>query len=76
LPSDPSTQREFVEILETYCRNFVLINLRELSENLQEHSYHIKLVHLGSKAQLLHALGKIKGVMAINLLMQETALEQ
>jgi hypothetical protein len=68
-------QRGLVEVLQRYCKSFVLISLRDAGSELQEHSYHLSLIEADAKARLLSQLTGMPGVGAISLLMQDTALE-
>jgi uncharacterized membrane protein YhiD involved in acid resistance len=73
--SNPHEQRALIEVLQRYCSNFALLNLRDAGSAAQEHSYHLSLLKPDAKVRLLHDLGEVPGVAAVSLLMQDTALE-
>jgi uncharacterized membrane protein YhiD involved in acid resistance len=75
LPAGALESRTFNEVLKRHCRSFVLINLRELNGNAQEHVYHVRLLRPDSKSTLLGELGALPGLTGTTLLMQDTTVE-
>ncbi len=73
--TEPDDEHALVNVLGRYTPGFVLINMRDLGDGMQEHSYHLKLRGPEEKGQLLQALSVLQGASGATLLMQETALE-
>ena len=49
-------------ILRAQCREFALVRVRLLSPGLQEHAYQIRLKQPGHQGQLIHELGRVRGI--------------
>jgi uncharacterized membrane protein YhiD involved in acid resistance len=75
LPSNPFQQKAFQEVLARYCRSSVLINLRDVGTESQEHAYHVKLSDPATKGKFVAELTAVPGLVGITLLMQDTAIE-
>lgn len=75
VPSAQEAQRAVGALLQRFTHSYVLINLRETSNEVQEHAYHLKLRDPADKGQLLHALAAVPGVGSANLLLQDSSVE-
>lgn len=65
------------KVLKTYCKNFALITLRELSQGGRlDYAYHVKLRRSNMKNELVTKLRELGTINDINLLLQETTVEQ
>jgi len=68
-------QAAFVEIIRKYCRRFVLVNLRDVGNDLCEHSYQVEFNNAQAKTSLLHAVNALPGTSGATLLLQDSSLE-
>lgn len=75
LPTQPELQRQLQQLLETHCRRFVLVNLRQAGANVQEHSYQVEFSDPSASAPLLAALNALQGLTGVTLLMQSSSVE-
>jgi hypothetical protein len=75
LPANPFQQRAFQDVLARHCKSSVLINLRDVGADAQEHSYHVRLADPAAKSALVSELSSVPGLGAVTLLMQDTAVE-
>ena len=75
VPSNDDTSAQLSRILKQHAPGFLLIHLRDLGDQLQEHSYQVRLGDQRDREQLIAALAAIAGVRATHLLMQDSALE-
>ncbi len=75
LPSDRDHQEAFRRLLVKHCASHILMNLRDVGGNLQEHAYHIKLLDLDERGALIRDLGAVPGLSGVTLLMQDTTVE-
>jgi uncharacterized membrane protein YhiD involved in acid resistance len=75
IPLDAPERRVFTEMLEQHCSRFVLVNLREAGNNLQEHSYQVQFSDPAAGARLLRELNALPGLTGAMLLMQDSSLE-
>jgi uncharacterized membrane protein YhiD involved in acid resistance len=65
------------KVLKTYCKNFALITLRELSQGERlDYAYHVKLKRSNMKSELVAKLRGLGTINDIHLLLQETTIEQ
>lgn len=65
------------KVLKTYCKNFALITLRELSQGERlDYAYHVKLKRSNMKSELVAKLRGLGTINDIHLLLQETTVEQ
>jgi hypothetical protein len=65
------------EILAAYCKNFSLIALRDMSQEMRiEYAYHISLKRGRKEADFLNELQeRIKSIKGVNLMLQERTVE-
>lgn len=75
LPTSELGEQALTEILRRHCRMFALIHLRDLGGQMQEHAYHVRLIHPERKASLLKELDTLPGLSGSALLMQDTTIE-
>lgn len=76
MPADPACDEHLKAILKEYCSNFVLINLREISQgDRMEHAYQVKMKDPNFQSYLVNALRTIAQVFDVSLLMQDPSLE-
>ncbi|MBL9004630.1 MAG: DUF4956 domain-containing protein [Myxococcales bacterium] len=75
VPANDESSGQVQRVLKQHAPGFLLIHLRDLGEQLQEHSYQVRLGDQREREQLLSALAAISGLRATNLLMQDSALE-
>lgn len=75
MPVGSAQQPAFSEVLERYCREFVLVNLREAGGNLHEHVYQVQLTSPSVRPKLLNELGALPGLSGITLLLQDSTVE-
>jgi len=65
------------KMLKTYCKNFALITLREISQGGRlDYAYHVKLRRSNMKSELVANLRALGTINDIHLLLQETTVEQ
>jgi uncharacterized membrane protein YhiD involved in acid resistance len=65
------------KVLRTYCKNFALITLREISQGGRlDYAYHVKLRRSNMKSELVTKLRELGTLNDIHLLLQETTVEQ
>jgi uncharacterized membrane protein YhiD involved in acid resistance len=65
------------KVLKTYCKNFALITLREISQGGRlDYAYHVKLRRSNMKSELVTKLRELGTLNDIHLLLQETTVEQ
>jgi hypothetical protein len=75
-PHGGATQAAIATMLETYCRSFSLVTLREAAQgNAMEHAYQISARSLDERSMLVTGLQGIPGVRNVTLLAQEPTLD-
>jgi uncharacterized membrane protein YhiD involved in acid resistance len=62
-------------VLERYCESHSLLNLRDLGDEGQEHSYQLKLFDVDATSALSGELNQVEGVSAVTILMQDKMIE-
>ena len=73
---DEYERSELETVLREYCRRFVLITLRELTQGSRlEYAYHIRLKPRIVKDDLVRKLKAIHDVKDVNIMLQETTVE-
>jgi hypothetical protein len=75
LPSDRARDDEAAQALSRHSRSFVLINLKEASGGVHEHSYHVKFAAADSRSGLVTDLSRIGGLTGLTVLMRDTVVE-
>jgi uncharacterized membrane protein YhiD involved in acid resistance len=75
VPSNEEASAQLQRMLKQHAPGFLLIHLRDMGEQLQEHAYQVRLGDQREREQLMAALAGIPGIRATNLLMQDSALE-
>jgi len=76
LPNDAAARQELQQVLTAYCREFVLVTLKEVAQGqAQEHAYHLRLWRPEERPVLLQELGTLPGARAVTLHMQEATVE-
>jgi len=75
LPSDPGRDSEAKSVMTRHCRSLVLINLRETSGGVQEHSYHVKFATPDSRSLMVSGLSAVSGLTGLTVLMRDTVVE-
>jgi hypothetical protein len=72
-----SHERTTIEtVMRTFCRRFVLITLREMTQgNRLEYAYHIKMAPRKEKEEFVTRLKEIRDMRDVNLMLQETTVE-
>ncbi|MFH0901963.1 MAG: DUF4956 domain-containing protein [Pseudomonadota bacterium] len=73
--ADPAGQEGLAGVLRRQCRSFVLINVRDLGGNSEEHAYHVRFVNSEARGTLVKELGAVQGLSGTTLLMQDTSVE-
>ncbi|WP_027359798.1 DUF4956 domain-containing protein [Desulforegula conservatrix] len=70
-------RHELENLLKKYCRNFVLITLRDMQQGERlDYAYHVKLRNTGESAALVKELPeKIPSVRGVGLMLQESSVE-
>lgn len=68
---------ELENILETYCRTFALITLRDMKQGERlDYAYHVKLKKGKGKTDLIEILPRrIPSIKGVSLMLQETTVE-
>ncbi|MCA9322177.1 MAG: DUF4956 domain-containing protein [Planctomycetes bacterium] len=75
-PIDPDADEHLKTVLRQHCANFVLVNLREVSQGERlEQAYQIKLRDPVYREHLVAALRSINAVQDVSLLLQDRSLE-
>ncbi len=73
---EPRVKQSIETVLRAYCRQFVLVTVREASQGKRiEYAYQIKLKNTNNSAELAHALQKIDTLKSINLINQTLTAE-
>lgn len=75
VPNNDDASAQLSRILKQHAPGFLLIHLRDLGDQLQEHSYQVRLGDQREREQLIAALAAVSGIRATHLLMQDSALE-
>lgn len=74
--ADPDVDQHLKTSLRQHCSNFILVNLREISQGERlEQAYQIKLRDPSYQGHLVSALRSVDDVCDVSLLMQDPALE-
>lgn len=74
--ADPHVDEQLKAKLKEHCTNYVLVNLREISQGERlEQAYQIKLRDPSYRTHLVSSLRIIKDISDVSLLMQDPALE-
>jgi uncharacterized membrane protein len=64
------------QVLRQYCRNFVLITLRDMTQGERiDYAYHVKLKKGADRTAFMGAVRNVETVKDVNLLLQETTVE-
>ncbi len=72
----PETKSDVDHVLNSHCRVFALITLRDLAQgNRLDYAYHIKMKKDKNKADLIERLKDVPSIKGLNLMLQETTVE-
>ncbi len=75
-PPDPEVDEHCRSVLQQYCSNFILVNLRELAQGrVMERAYQVRLRDTSLNAALVAALRTVPKVDGVAILMQDQAVE-
>jgi uncharacterized membrane protein YhiD involved in acid resistance len=75
LPVDAQIVATFNALLDKDCEAHSLLNLRDLGNDGQEHTYQLKFFDLAGKVAFVSELSRITGASGVTLLMQEQHVE-
>ncbi len=76
LPSSAPQEAAIRRVLETHCRRFVLVALREAAQgDAMEHSYQVKLRDPDARAPFVADLEAIPGARAVSFYWQEATMD-
>lgn len=77
IQSSDESRHELENLLKKYCRNFVLITLRDMQQGERlDYAYHVKLKNSSESAGLVRELPeKIPSVRGVGLMLQENTVE-
>ena len=77
IENSDKNRADLENILETYCRTFALITLRDMKQGERlDCAYHVKLKNDRGKADLINTLPqKIPSIKGVSLMLQETTVE-
>lgn len=76
LTASENQQRELEQILNSHCKNYNLVSLREMGQgNILDFAYHVKFKNNGMKEALVRNVKAIEGAKSVNLMMQEAVVE-
>ncbi len=74
--NDTKAKRELENILQTNCKNFALITLRDMAQGERlDYAYQIKMKKNRNSIDLIEEIKNIGSVKGANLLMQEATVE-
>jgi uncharacterized membrane protein YhiD involved in acid resistance len=72
----PDADAECKRVIDVYCQNYVLVNLREVAQATRvEHAYQVKLRDASFGEALVAALRELDDVNGVALMMQDQAVE-
>jgi uncharacterized membrane protein YhiD involved in acid resistance len=74
-PSDPERGEQVRAVLDRYCRNLSLIDLRAAGDDAQEYAYHLKLTKVGTESSLMRDLELVPGVGGTSMFTRDASLE-
>ena len=76
LPSENENMEELKNIMNSHCRSFALVTIREVAQgDRMDYAYHVKLRKGSTSEKLLQSLKKIQTVQQVNLMMQEATVD-
>lgn len=77
LTASEAQQRELETVLNTHCKNYSLVSLREMGQgDVLDFAYHVKFKGAaGSREALVRDVKGINGSKSVNLMMQESIVE-
>ena len=76
MPTEGNESGDLQEIMQSYCRAFSLITIREMEQGLRmDYAYHIKLRRGVSTEHFLQAVKTLTSVQQVNLMMQEATVD-
>ena len=76
MSADSSERKQMEEIMNSYCKAFSLITLREIEQGHRiDYAYHVKMRRGMGHADLLSALTALATVDGVNVMMQEATVE-
>ena len=75
MPANGAQQPAFTETIRQYCRRFVLVNLRDVGNNVCEHSYQVQLKNPKAGTVLMRDVNALPGMSGATLLLQDSSLE-
>ena len=76
LPSSPEVQQRLQQILQSRCRSFVLVTLRETAQGAEhDHAYQVRLWAPAEQAVLVQEVSELPGARGVTLHVQEATVE-
>lgn len=76
MPTEGSESGDLQQIMQSYCRAFSLITIREMEQGQRmDYAYHIKLRRGVSTEHFLQAVKTLTSVQQVNLMMQEATVD-
>lgn len=75
MPANAPEQPVFAETIRQYCRRFVLVNLRDVGNNICERSYQVELRNPKEGTVLMREMNALPGLSGATLLLQDSSLE-
>ena len=76
MPTDSNESGELQQVMDSYCRAFSLITIREMEQGLRmDYAYHVKLRRGVSTVHFLQAVKTLTSVQQVNLMMQEATVD-
>lgn len=76
MPTANAESAELQQIMDSYCRAFSLITIREMEQgNRMDYAYHVKLRRGVSTGHFLQAVKTLTSVQQVNLMMQEATVD-
>ncbi len=76
LPTETNKMQEFESVMQTYCRSFSLVTIREVEQGKRmDYAYHIKLRRGMSYEIFLQSVKSLQSIEKVNLMMQEATVD-
>ncbi|MGE3263039.1 MAG: DUF4956 domain-containing protein [Bacteriovoracia bacterium] len=76
LTATEKQQRELEQVLNTHCKNYNLVSLREMGQgNIIDFAYHVKFKKDAGREAFVREVKNIEGAKSVNLMMQEAVVE-
>ena len=76
LPAEPEADQALKAVLSRYCRNWVLVALREVEQGrVLEHSYHVRLFDPERQVEFVRELEQLPDARGVALFLQHATVE-